>query len=162
MVKRAIPPLVLERVFDNVNLYILSVVEYKRKHFLCIIDDIGATQISAYVLDFAEREKIDVNEFLSYAIKWYYSSSNRLPFSLFLARYGMKDTAQKIHMQFNKAYVGRVIGQPFSYNLNNIIKQRKRKANIVPSYVEVRFKGKVEPLGEFQSHLPLSDVVVAQ
>lgn len=146
MVKRAIPPLILERVFDNVNLYILSVVEYKRKHYLTIIDDITATQISAYVLDFAEREKIDINQFLSYAIKWYYSVSHRIPFSIFLAKHGMREKAQKIHMQFNKAYVGRVVGQPFSYNTANIVKQRKRKANIVQKSVEVNFYGKIIPL----------------
>jgi hypothetical protein len=152
MVKRAIPPLVLERVFDNVNLFLLSVVEYKRKHYICVIDDISQTQISAYVLDFAEREKVDVDELLSDAIKWFYSASHAFPFSLYLAKLGKREKLQNIYTHFNKAYVGRVVGQPFMFYLSKVVKQRKKKANIVPKNIEIRFRGQRTTL-EATQHL---------
>lgn len=141
MVKRAVPPLVLERVLDNINLYILSIIEYKRKHYLCIIDNIGPTQISAFVLDFATRENIDINEFLSLAIRWYYGESTSQPLSVYLTKLGLKEISNKILKNFNKAYVGRVIGQPFSYNLTVPKKQRKRRANKVSADVMIKVNG---------------------
>ena len=153
MVKRAIPPLVLERVYDNVNLHLLSIVEYKRRHYITIIDDISQTQISAYVLDFADREKVDVDELLSDAIKWFYSSSHAFPFSLYLAKLGKREKLQNIYTHFNKAYVGRVVGQPFMFYLSKVVKQRKKKANIVPKNIEIRFKGQSITLADSQSQL---------
>jgi hypothetical protein len=125
--RKPMPPLILERLLDGINLHILSVVEYKRKHFLCIVDDIKPTTVNAYVLDFAEQEGIDINTLMSLAIRWYYFFSDKFPISVMFAKEGLTHITQRIYRRFNKVNVGRIIGAPFAYNLHMQPKSKKRR-----------------------------------
>ena len=125
--RKPMPPLMLERLLDGINLHILSVVEYKRKHYLCIVDDIKPSTVNAYVLDIAEQEGIDVNVLMSLAIRWYYFHSDKFPISVMFAKEGLTQITQRIYRRFNKINVGRIIGAPFAFNLHMQPKSKKRR-----------------------------------
>ena len=135
--KKAIPPLVLEYLEDPLNMFILSVIEHKKEHLLCIIDDITPTTVNAFVIDHADREGINVEQFLSYAVHWFYSDSTKMPFSMYLTKRGIKGQAEKIYQTFNKAYISRIIGHPFAFNLHATIKKRKKRVKIVQPQVQI-------------------------
>lgn len=140
MAKKKIPPLVVEDIKDLANLYYLSLIEYKRENYLVVIDNISDYEISAYVLDYAEQEGVDIKQFLSIVNHWFYKSANKYPLSFELARIGVLDRLSPIFRTFDIGFISRVIGHPFKFDLNTKTKIKRRKVVPPPSSVEVRFK----------------------
>ena len=63
MAKKKIPELKIEEINGRGNFIYLSLIEYKREEYLCVIDSIKPNEIGAYVLDYAEQENIDLAQF---------------------------------------------------------------------------------------------------
>lgn len=140
MTKKYIPELKIELVNDRANLIYLSLLEYKRDTYLCVIDNISPTEIGAYVLDYAEQENINVSNFLSIVTRWFYSKSDRHALSVEIAKHGLTETLAPIYRTFDATYVARIIGNAFSYTDVQKTKIRRRRVAIVPEGVTIRFK----------------------
>lgn len=140
MAKKKIPPLVVEDIKDKANLYYLSLIEYKRENFLTIIDNITSNEISAYVLDYAQQEKIDMQHFLSIANHWFYKSAHKHPLSFEIAKLGLTSQLSPLYRSFDLNYVARVVGHPFSFDFTPRTKVKRRKAVALPASIEIRFK----------------------
>jgi hypothetical protein len=141
--KKKIPPLVIEYVTDPVNLFYLSLIEYKRDNFLSIIDNITKTDVSAFVLDFANQEKINTLNFFSVVTNWFYCSSHLHPLSFELSKTGLSDKMRPLFRTFDINSISRIIGNPFVFDFESITKVKRRKVNIIPSTVEIRLKNKI-------------------
>lgn len=140
MPKKKIPELKVEQVNTRANNMFLSLLEYKRETFICIIDNITQNEIGAYVLDYAEQERVPVAEFLSIATRWFYSKSEAHPLSIELARHGLTERIAPIYRTFDTAYVSRIVGQAFSYEGGQKTKVRRRRVIPIQEGIEIRLK----------------------
>lgn len=140
MSKRKIPSLTLEYFQDQTNLLYLSLVEYKKETFITIIDNIKSTEITAFVLDFVEPEGIDMATFLSIANIWYYKSSGQYPLSIELAQQGLTETFSPIMKTYDIDNISRIVGLPFTYDVDSKPKVKRRRIIPIPSCVEIVLK----------------------
>jgi hypothetical protein len=137
---KKIPPLILENLDSNENHAYLTLIVYKKQKYLVVVDNIVNEEISAFVLDIAETEDIDVNWFLSVCNLWFYASSEKYPLSFEFAKLGQLDKVKRIIKTFNINSVSRIIGRIFMYNIQNKPKVKRRKIIPVPEYIEIKFK----------------------
>lgn len=143
MSKRKIPTLIIEHVSDRANLHLLSLLEHRRDRYLVIVDNIDEENITAYVLDYAQQEGIDLRAFIGLAEEWLQRSDGQYPFSFELSRLGLTEATRRIYKTFDLAYVTRLIGRSFSFDLCTPIRVRRRRASRVPAGVEVKPKASV-------------------
>lgn len=137
---KKIPPLILENLDSNDNHAYLTLIVYKKQKYLVVVDNIVNEEISAFVLDIAETEDIDVNWFLSVCNLWFYASSEKYPLSFEFAKLGQLDKVKRIIKTFNINSVSRIVGRIFMYNIQNKPKVKRRKIIPVPEYIEIKFK----------------------
>ena len=139
MAKKKIPELKIELINDRGNYIYMSLIEYKRELYLCIIDSVKPNEIGAYVLDYAEQCNIDLQKFFQFVTHWFYSKSDSHPLSVEFARVGLTEWAGPIYRTFDTTYVSRIVGQAFFYE--NIDKNRVRRRRVVPipEGIEIRF-----------------------
>ena len=140
MAKKRIPELKIELISERGNYIFLSLLEYKRETYLCVIDQITSTEIGAYVLDFAEQENVPVQEFLSVVTQWFYGKSDAHPLSVEIARQGLTERCAPIYRSFDTTYVARIVGQAFAYDGMNKSKVRRRRVVPIPEGVAIRLK----------------------
>lgn len=140
MAKKKIPDLDVERVNDRANMHFISLLEYRREEYLCIIDNIGPNEIGAYVLDFIEQEQIPASQFLSIVIEWFYSKSDKHPLSVEVARRGLTKAIAPIYKTFDTNYVSRIVGHAFQYDKMQKTKVKRRRITPIPEGIEIRLK----------------------
>lgn len=138
--KKRIPELKIECVNGTGHLLYLSLIEYKREDYLCIVDNIRSSEIDAYVLDYADQEKIDVKNFLQVATQWFYSKSDVHPLSVEFARHGLTQWTAPIYRTFDSTYVSRIVGHGFTYDVMSKSKVRRRRVVPLPEGIEIVLK----------------------
>lgn len=146
MAKKNIPALKIETINGRGPLLYLSLIEYKRENYLCVIDNAKTSEITAYVLDFADQERIDMKHFLQAVTYWFYSKSERCPLSIELARMGLSAWASPLYRTFDASYVSRIVGRGFTFDSSAKTKVRRRRVVPLPEGVEVTFKKTGEKL----------------
>ena len=142
MTKNKIPSLKVEALSERGNFIYLSLVEYKRETYLCIIDEVTDDFIGAFVLDYAEQENIQISSFLSFVTKWFYSNSDNNSLSTELAKAGLSEYTSPIYKTFDVSYVSRIVGNPLSFKPPSKSKVKRRRVAPVPDYIEIVFKKK--------------------
>lgn len=128
MAKNRAPNLYVE---DTGEASYVSLIEYKRENYICVIDTISPDEISAYVLDNAEAENIPVQHFLSIANIWFYGSSEKHPLSVELAAKGLTDVLSPIYKTFDTNFVSRIIGTAFEHGTVETKIKRRRAIPVV-------------------------------
>jgi len=139
MAKKKIPPLHFEIVQERSNLLFLSVIEYKRENYLTVIDNITPTEVTAFVLDYAEQEGISIKDLLSVANLWYYGNSHKHPFSVEIAKKDLTAKVGPMIKTFDIGFISRVVGCPFFYNMM-VKKVKRRRVIAIPEGVEIKLK----------------------
>lgn len=142
MAKKNTPPLIIEQIQDATNMLYLSLVEYKKKDYLVIIDNIKGNEITAFVLDQAEAESVDMTWFLSVSTRWYYQSSERYPLSFEFNKLGRSDAVAPILKTFKMDYISRLMGKLFFYDMDRKPKVRRKKVQAIPSGIEIKLRRK--------------------
>lgn len=140
MAKKRIPSLIVEPVSDSGNLYFLSVIEYKRENYLTVVNNIDEEEIGAYVLDFAQQERLNMQQLMSAITLWFYKGSFTHPLSFEFSRLGLTPLTNRIYKSFELTHVTRLVGNDFRYNLSAQPKIRRRRASMIPAGVEVHLK----------------------
>lgn len=143
MSKKKIPELIIEHVSDPANLHFLSLLEHRRDKYLVIVDNIDAEKITAYVLDYAEQEHIDLKILFELTEKWLRESNGEYPLSFELSRLGLTSVSKRIYKTFELAYVTRLVGKAFSFDLTVPLRVRRRRVSKVPAGVEIRPKASI-------------------
>ena len=118
-------------------------LEHRRDRYLVIVDNIDADHITAYVLDYAVQEGIDLETFIQIAENWLAKTNCVYPLSFELSRLGLTEVTRRIHKTFDLAYVTRLVGRAFERDLKTPTRIRRRRATPVPTGVEVRPKASV-------------------
>ena len=143
MSKRKIPSLIVEHISDQGNLHLLSMLEHRRERYLVIVDNIDDENVTAYVLDYAQQEGIDLTSFIRIAEDWLQHGAESYPLSFELSRLGLTSAARRIYKTFDLAYVTRLVGREFMFDLTTPTRVRRRRASRVPAGVEIRPRGTV-------------------
>jgi hypothetical protein len=138
MSKRKIPSLIIEHVSDVGNLYCLSMLEHRRERYLVIVDNIDDEMITAYVLDHAQQEGIDLPAFIGVVERWLEHGATEYPLSFELSRLGLTSVTRRIYKTFDLAYVTRLVGRSFEYDLTTPVRVRRRRASRVPAGIEIK------------------------
>lgn len=136
--KRKIPSLIIENIVDRGNLNMLSLLEHRRDQYLVIVDNMNEDVICAYVLDYARQEGIDLKIFIEVAEGWLAGKNAEYPLSFEMSRLGLTEVANKIYKTFDSAYVTRLVGRPFQFELTTPVKIKRRRANKVQAGIEIR------------------------
>jgi hypothetical protein len=141
LTKNRIPSLKIETLNDRGNFLYLSLIEYKRETYLCVVDEVTEDTISAFVLDYAEQENIKISAFLSFVTRWFYSNSDNYSLSTELAKLGLSEHMSPIYKTFEITYVTRIVGNPFSFKKpKSTTKVKRRRVAAIPDYIEIVFK----------------------
>jgi hypothetical protein len=138
--KKKIPNLVVERVEDSGNYFFLSVLSFRKDNYLTIIDNITDESVSAYVLDFAQQEGLDLKQLISIITTWFYRASYKYPLSFEFSRLGIAQYTNRIYKNFELAHVTRLIGNDFKYDLLTPPKVRRRRVSMIPAGVEIKLR----------------------
>ena len=138
---KKVPPLVLENVdAPDMNNAYLTLIIYKKEHYLTVVDNVHDEEISAFVLDRAEAEGVDKQWFISVCNLWFYKSSDKYPLSIEFAKMGNYEKVKRMLKTFNVSSISRIIGRIFMYNINAKPKVKRRKIVPVPQYIEIKLK----------------------
>lgn len=140
MAKKKVPNLIVEYASDSGNMFFLTVLEYRRQNYLAIIDNVTSEEVGAYVLDFAQQERLDLNQLLSVVTLWFYRGAGKYPLSFEFSRLGMSPMTNRIYKTFELPHVTRLIGNDFRFDLETPPKIRRRRVSLIPAGTEVRLK----------------------
>jgi hypothetical protein len=141
MAKRKIPTLIIEQISDEGNLHLLCVLEHAKEKYLVIVDNITDEAVTAYVLDEAQQEGIDLKIFMDIALEWR-DQGCLYPISFEFSKRGLSGITKRIYKTFNVGAVTRLVGNAFQYSFEPI-RVRRRRAPVIQSCVEIKPRGVV-------------------
>lgn len=140
MAKKRVPNLIVEFASDSGTYFFLSVLEYRKENFLVVVDNVSSDEVGAYVLDFAQQERLDVKQLMTIITKWFYGGSHRFPLSFEFSRLGMTEYTTRIYKTFELAHVTRLIGYDFKYDFETAPKIRHRRVSLIPAGTEIHLR----------------------
>lgn len=121
--------LIVEHHPENYNGYpFVTLLQFRKEHYLTIIDDSDDEEIKAIVLDLCAPEQVDQTIILEIANEWY-TKHRHLPISILFSAKGLASQLQKIYRCFSLECTTRVIGPLPRYNMDKqpIVKRKRKK-----------------------------------
>ena len=115
----------------------ITLIQYREKHFLTVIDNATETEIGAFVLDLCSPEGLNEEIIITIIAQWYEDSRDRYPLSIEFSKRGIAQELSKIYQIYNTDYVTRVIGPLPKFNMTETKTIRKRKRKTIPRGVEL-------------------------
>jgi hypothetical protein len=142
--KRPFVPLVVEpHPQGYTGLPYVTLVCYREKEVLTIIDNCTDKYIKAYILDLCGPEDVDQTAMLQVAEHWYDNERDARPLSFTMSIHGVAQEGNKILRTYNTEYVTRVIGPMFRYPMNEVVSVKRRKRKHLPADIEIVTKSTV-------------------
>lgn len=132
-------PLIVEPHPEDYDGYpFITLIQYRDKHILTVVDNATDKEIGAFVLDLCNPEDISEEFVISNIANWYERFSNKYPLSIEFSRLGIASMMSNIFRTYNIDFVTRVIGPLPRFNMTEIKTIRRRKKKTVPAAVEIR------------------------
>lgn len=131
-------PLIVEDHPDDYDGYpFITLIQYRKEHFLTLVDNADEKVIRSFVLDLCGPSKVDEERIIEIASVWWDTNRERYPISFEFSKLGLTADVSGIYRTYNIEYVTRVIGPLPKFQMQEVqsIKRRKRKA--VPPGMEV-------------------------
>jgi hypothetical protein len=131
-------PLIVEPHPTEYNGYpFITLIQYRDKHHLTIVDDATEKIIDAFVLDLCTPEGLNEETIIGIVANWYEENSERYPVSIEFSRRGISGNMSKILRTFNIDFVTRVIGPLPKFNIMETFSIKRRRKKSIPHGVEV-------------------------
>jgi len=145
MIKRRIRgnpiPLIVEKHPSDYKGYpFITLIKYRDKDLLVIVDNVDEKNIDAYVLDLCGPENVNEEKLIETVYPWWNERRYNFPVSFEFSRLGMTTTVSKIFRSFHIEYVTRVIGPLPLFEMEEVVKIRRRKRKTIPNGMEVHNK----------------------
>lgn len=136
-------PLIVEKHPENYKGYpFITLIQYKDKDLLVIVDNVDDKNIDAYVLDLCGPEEVNEEHLIEIVYPWWNERRSNFPISFEFSRLGMTKQVSKIFRSFHIEYVTRVIGPLPLFQMEEVTKIRRRKRKPLPPGLEIHHKGK--------------------
>lgn len=131
-------PLIIETHPEEYNGYpFITLIEYRDKSYLTVVDNSTDKAISAYVLDSCNSEGVDEEMTITIISEWYEQSNMSYPVSIEFSKQGLSGHMTRIYRTYNLDYVTRVIGPLPRFDMDTIIDSRKKKKKQVPLGIRI-------------------------
>ena len=138
--RKKIPKLNIEQFEVPENLHLISIIEYKRQEFVCIIDNITPSEVRAFVIERSHPESLTIPELISNAIYWFYHKSNDHQLSIYLSSKGLTAKVNPLYQIFDIKGISRVVGNAFEFSKLSVSKVKKRRVLPISETIEIKFK----------------------
>ena len=138
--KKQVPLIIEEHPDDYVGYPFITLLQYRDKHFLSIVDNADAKGIRAYILDFCGPESVDEEFVIAVAEQWYKTSGGSYPISFEFSKMGVVGEVNKIIKTFNIDFVTRVIGPLPKFPMVGDGRVKRRRKKSLPAGVEINKK----------------------
>jgi hypothetical protein len=112
----------------------ITLIQFKDRNLLTVVDNYNRKTVKAYVLDFCEAEQVDELTVINVANNWYDDGKPTYPISVEFSKNHLTPTVSKIYRTYAVESIVRVIGPLFSFEMDQVQKIR-RKRRIIPSNV---------------------------
>jgi hypothetical protein len=113
----------------------MSLIQYKQRSVISIIDNSDDKLVKAYVLDLCNSENVDEQLIILAANVWFENSIDRYPVSIEFAKHGLLSDTSKILKIFNIDMLDRIVGPVYFYPIDTVTYVKKRKRRILPASV---------------------------
>lgn len=122
--------IIIEPHPDNYNgLPFITLLQYRKEHFLTIVDDSNDVEIKALVLDLCGPTETNKNFIINNAIEWFDNYSH-MPISFYFSMNGHSSVVEKIYKTFSTECTTRVIGPLPCYSMDSAPTSRKKRKKV--------------------------------
>lgn len=136
--KKNTAPLIIEPHPKDYKGYpFITLLQYRKQHFLAIIDNVDDETIKAYVLDFCGPESVDEQKIITIANEWFQNNSKKFPVSVEFSRRGVTQETCKILKSYGLEFISRIIGPVYQFPLSTVKSIRRRKRRPISPAVEI-------------------------
>lgn len=106
----------------------ITLLQFRKEHYLTIIDDSNDEEIKAFVLDLCGPAELDKAFVLQTALEWH-TSMKHMPLSIVFSMRGQSGIVEKIYRTFSTECTTRAIGPMPRYNMDQapVVKRKRRK-----------------------------------
>lgn len=132
--------IVIDEFADSRNRQYLTIITYKDKTYLTIIDNVIGGQLIAFVLDIAEAEGVNLKWFIKIVNLWYYENSDKYPLSFEFTKNDSYNKVSKMIKTFNLSDISQISGRVFSYNMSDKIQVKKKRVQRAKSLDTVNLR----------------------
>ncbi len=131
-------PLIIEGHPSDYDGYpFITLIEYRDKHLLGIVDNATDKIIRAYILDLCGPEAINEEFVISVASEWYEESKDRYPISFEFSKRGMSEPLKNIYKSFAIGFVTRIIGPLPKFEMSEVKSIKRRRKKPLPEGIEI-------------------------
>jgi len=139
-VARKAPPLIVEPVDASDNCSFITMIEHKKKRYTCVVDNLTRDEVRAFVLEFAEPSGVSIDEFMTVAIKWFYSAAKTRPLSMEIASLGLTEKLSPMLRSFDVESITRFVGQAFTFDIGAPTRVKRRRVVPIHASIEIHLK----------------------
>ncbi len=131
-------PIIVEKHPKDYDGYpFITLIQYRDKQLLGIIDNTTDKMIKAYVLDLCGPSKVNEELIIEVAKEWYATSRNRYPISFEFSKIGLATNVKDIYRSFAVGFVSRVIGPLPRFDMGEVKSIKRRRRKIISPSIEV-------------------------
>lgn len=131
-------PLIIEPHPEDYDGYeFITLIKYRDKHMLTVVDNATNKSIDTYVLDLCNPEGLNEEVVVAIIAEWYEISSARYPVSIEFSKRGISNELSKIYRSFSVDFVTRVIGPLPRFNMTEVKSVRRRRKRTVAPGIKV-------------------------
>lgn len=131
-------PLIVEpHPSDYVGFPFITLIQYRKRPMLGIVDNADEESLRVYVLDLCGPEHVDEEAIISVAADWFTNSRNLYPLSIEFSRLGLTAMTSKIYRALNVEFITRVIGPVPKFPMGTIKSIKRRRRKPLPTGIEV-------------------------
>lgn len=136
--KKTTAPLIVEPHPKDYKGYpFITLIQYRKQHFLTIIDNVDGESIKAYVLDLCGPENVNEDKIIQIAHSWFAESSAKHPISVEFSKRGVTGETGKILKTYSLEFISRVIGPVYQFPISTVKSVKRRKRRPIPQGVEI-------------------------
>ncbi len=118
----------------------ITLIEYRDKHLLGIVDNATDKMIKAYILDLCGPTEVNEEFVISVATEWYETSRDRYPISFEFSKRGLSASIKDIYKSFAIGFVTRIIGPLPKFEMSEVKSIKRRRKKSLPTGIEIHNK----------------------
>ncbi len=134
-------PLIVENHPEEYDGYpFITLIQYRKDHFLTIIDNSTPKQIKSYVLDLCGPSRVNEELVIEIASDWWNKHREYYPLSFEFSKKGLTRQMSSIYRSFNIEYVTRIIGPLPKFEMQEVQSVKRRKRKGIPKGMKINNK----------------------